>query len=112
MNYKVGELFDIAFGTKPAIYRPSAESSREPSAISYQGMSVIENGPEATRLSYMGTPVLFPVTFIGGSYRVYTPPGSITRRSFGDFELPAATMVSFRRAKIISKTKALYLIHI
>jgi len=104
--YKVSELFDIAFGTRPIVYRPG-ERPAENSPITYQGMTTIESGPEATRISYMGTPILFPVTFIGSSYQVYAPAGNITRRAFGDFELPATTMVNFRRAKIVSKTKAL-----
>ena len=107
MNYKVSELFDIAFGTKPIVYRPEKEKQAEPSAITYQGMTITERLSEAVRVSYLGTPVVFPVTFIGSSYQVYNPSGNISRRSFATFELPPATLVSFRRAKIISKTKAL-----
>lgn len=109
IQYDIPTLFEIAFGVKGIYAYRSAEINRQqqPSAINYTGITVIESASEATRLSYLGTPILFPLKFTGATYNVYSPTGEMTTKALADFELPATTLVTFRRAKVISKTKAL-----
>lgn len=82
-DYNINELFDIAFGIKTT-----------------------ETFSGSTRLSSVGTNMIVPVIFKGKRYQVYNESGLIVKQAFEDFELPATTLVNFRRAKNITKTKA------
>src|SRR5690606_6995127 len=60
---------------------------------------------EERSTSWMGTPIIFPSIFLGDSYMRYKPTGEIEKVQRADFELPATTMFSFRRAKNITRTE-------
>jgi hypothetical protein len=99
-NYNVAQLFDIAFGIK-SIGTYSVEN------INTAGLQVAGSLDYATQLSHLGTPMIVPILFKGSAaYKIYNDFGDIVTDSYEDFALPAATLVNFRRAKIISKTKA------
>ncbi len=51
--------------------------------------------------------IILPITLKGKQYQIFNEVGDVALKQFEDFEMPAATLVSFRRAKIITKTKAL-----
>ncbi|WP_228235937.1 DUF6046 domain-containing protein [Allomuricauda sp. M10] len=108
-QYDVATLFEIAFGIKNyALYRPEGVGTPpNPPGFNFSGIKVLEDVQEASRLSYMGTPIVFPIKFRGGNYNTYKVTGEIERFPIEDFELPAATLVNFRRAKILSTTNAL-----
>lgn len=80
---------------------PPVRSSIAP----YMGIQLIEE-QEALQLSYLGTPVMFPIQFIGEGerYQVYDTNGKLRNRTFKNFPIPVATLVDFSRAKIISRT--------
>jgi hypothetical protein len=108
-RYTVSRLFEIAFGIKNyAAYRPESVGSmpNDPEGV-YSNINLIEEVAEASRVSYMGTPIVFPIKFRGENYNFYNTSGEIESFPIGDFELPAATMVNFRHSKILSKTTAL-----
>lgn len=107
MDYRIPNIFLSAFGLKvEKMYRPEWGSNlpQEPKGI-YSGMEVVESLEEASKISYLGTPILFPITFLADNkYRRYAANGEIEEVQMGDFTLPAACVISFRRAKIMSKT--------
>jgi len=86
IRYDLNALFDTVFGIKH--YAVPGESPEE----NYE------------RLSQYGTPVLTAITFEGKEYQVYDKNGEIITQSFGDMELPVATLVSISRKKQIIKT--------
>jgi len=107
-DYNIATLFEIAFGIKNfAMYRPeSVDSKPESPSFNYQGINIVEDVAEASRLSHLGTPILYPIKFKGSPYQFYTTSGELETFPVEDFELPAATLVNFRRAKILSQTTA------
>lgn len=124
VSYNIKQLMQDAFGIKGnlAVYKIPEEKEGEGNLavyklpeekesgldISYKGVEVIDQiTDESGRMSYLGTPILFPMTFKGGKYNTFDFDGNITRDDYATFELPVVSLASFRRAKIISKTKAL-----
>lgn len=108
-QYDVATLFEIAFGIKNyAVFNPEGVGTPpNPPGFNFKGIKVLDDVQEASRLSYMGTPVVFPIKFRGDNYRFYNSSGDIEEFPLEDFELPAATLVNFRRAKIMNTTNAL-----
>lgn len=111
-RYNISQLFELAFGVKNPIYLTVPILKRETPEIKYSNISVKENeaevdDQEAIRLSRFGTPIIFPVKFKGGLYKVYDSKGKIEQKQFEDFWFPPATMVDFTRAKNITKTDVL-----
>lgn len=62
-------------------------------------------------VTWMGTPVLFPIRFLGEGmdkpYRIYKPSGELQEVKMSTFNLPAATVSDFSRAKNIVTTDVL-----
>lgn len=107
--YNINQLFEIAFGIRGlAIFRPEGVDT-PPNApdFDFKGVQVVEDVVEASRISYMGTPIIFPIKFKGGNYRFYNTSGEVERYPVNDFDLPTATLVNFRRAKVKSNTRVL-----
>lgn len=107
MDYNISELFNLAFGIKEvhAYKVDKVGESPKPVDFNYSGVSVTDSLDYATKLSSLGTPMIVPIRFKGKGYPIYNSFGEIVLEKFEDFDLPAATLVNFRRAKIISKTK-------
>lgn len=106
MNYNVAELFKIAFGIKQPMYVVSTEQPKHPQ-LNYSGVKVLPDYYEPDATSWMGTPIMFSGTFQGDSYKQYDDRGNIIKVSLNDFQLPPATLFSFRRAKNVTRTNLL-----
>lgn len=107
-QYNISQLFNIAFGIKNVNAYNVGQLSKNPTGapFNYSGVNVIENVAEASRMSYLGTPIIYPLTFKGKKYKVFDKQGDVMLKKFDEFELPAATLLSFRRSKIITKTNS------
>lgn len=107
-NYNIAQLFEIAFGIKSVGAYKVDKVGQKPTDpnFNYQGVEIAESLNYATKLSHLGTPMIVPIQFKGAKYQVYNDFGEIVTDAYQDFDLPAATLVNFRRSKIISKTKA------
>ncbi len=88
VNYNIAQLFDIAFGIKE--YK----------------IGVPEKIDNNQMMSYLGTPIMSPIWFESKKYQVFDDFGDIKLEKFERFRLPSATLVSMRRAKIMTETKA------
>jgi len=75
-----------------------------PEQINFSGVDIVSR-EEAIELSYLGTPIVYPVTLKGGIYKIYDAQGNIIEKTMTDFRLPLATIVDFSRDKIKQKTK-------
>ncbi|PWA10975.1 DUF6046 domain-containing protein [Flavobacterium laiguense] len=103
----LANLFMQAFGVKiGGIYRPEQASGNpdDPTGF-FTGVEVVEDINQAYEMSAMGTPILFPVLFSSGVYKKYNERGEIVDKKMGDFRLPIASIVSFRRDKIMGVTR-------
>ncbi len=74
--------------------------------LDYTGIEgkVIVQGDE---LSYLGTPIFQPITFLGGVYKQLgtgAQQGQVVRASYNGWTLPATATAEFKRGKQITKT--------
>ncbi len=106
-RYKVSQLLKGAFGVNSPVFVTEPLKKDPPATISFKGLEVMPNNHDSESLSWMGTPIIFAATFQGGSYRKYKLNGQTEMIDMAKFELPPATMFSFRRAKNIVKTNVL-----
>jgi len=103
----LADLFQEAFGIRVGgMYRPEVgESSDDPTGkANFFGVRYVDD-KEAYQLSQMGTPIIYPIEFSAGRYKKYNEKGEIVIADMGYFRLPIASIVSFKRDKIINSTK-------
>lgn len=108
IRYNLSQLFETAFGVASPVYLTVPLSRQRPAEIIYETPKIkpVEL-EEAVRKSRMGTPVIFPIKFKGGDYKVYDQNAKVIHRHYTDFYLPPATLVDFSRAKNITRTEVL-----
>jgi hypothetical protein len=106
-NYSpsISQLFNAAFGFIPITYKPQTGLEKVGKAL-YASVPV-EEYDAAQKMSWMGTPIMFPILFKGGTYQFYNANGELYDKQLNDFDLPPTTVVDFRRAKNITKTNVL-----
>lgn len=105
----VGQLFKAAFGAMPVYMTFPLGKKQEVDMSGYAPKITEQVSPEeAARLSIYGTPVVFPMKFLGDEkMKKYNDKGQLVETSLSDFWLPDATMADFSRAKNIIKTNTL-----
>jgi hypothetical protein len=110
MNYSIppiSNLFLEAFGlTIGGVYKPEV-SSGNPNDTShlFQGIRSVKIIEESKEISGCGTPIIYPLYFGEDSYKKYNNKGEIIIVNMGEFRLPIASVVSFRRDKIMGVTR-------
>jgi hypothetical protein len=101
-------LFLDAFGVKiGGIYRPEASTGKadDPAGL-FTGIEIIEDINDAYEMSALGTPILWPILFSKSDLaKKYNNKGELIDFNSQDFRLPIASIISFRRDKIMSTTK-------
>lgn len=104
----LGDIFRAAFGVAPVYITVPLGTQKVATIEGFypEIQSELEN-PDELLLSNYGTPVIFPVKFIGGEYPIYDWYGKPSKREYADLWLPATTMCDFSRAKNIIKTNVL-----
>lgn len=104
----VAGLFLDAFGiTLGGVYKPEAGDGKadDPTTKApFFGVEYVED-KQVQELSSLGTAIIFPLYFSAGAYNEYNSKGEIIRTQMNDFRLPIASIVSFRRDKIMNSTK-------
>jgi len=106
-EYNIPNLFLQGFGLKVSdgYDVKISEKASTPKEGLFSGITIIEDTQEALEKSALGTPILFPIKFVKGSYKRYNQSGEIEVTQMGEFRLPIASIIDFRRAKIIGTTK-------
>jgi hypothetical protein len=105
-NYTIPNLFLEAFGLKVnSMYNPEL-SQGNPDAPKglFTGLEIVQDSNEAYEMSALGTPVLWPIVFSSGNYKKYNDKGEIVTKKMGDFRLPIASIISFKRDKRMAET--------
>lgn len=106
MEYNIPNLFLEGFGLKVnSMYRPEL-STGNPDAPTglFTGLEIVEDINDAYEMSALGTPILWPILFSEGNYKKYNDRGEIVTKKMGDFRLPIASIISFRRDKRMTET--------
>lgn len=106
MSFNVSELFLEAFGLRVDNVSDAVFDGNKPqyTPINYQGLNIVDDD-EAVELSALGTPVIYPITLLGGNYKTYTKDGEVQYEAKSEFRLPITCIVDFDRAKIQQRTK-------
>jgi hypothetical protein len=107
ITYEIAALFEQAFGVKSPVFLPTPINIGSNSLPLFPSVELLEVSEKHERLSWMGTPIVYPFKLNGGSYKYYKSNGVLTDKSMSDFEMPAATLVDFSRGKNITKTNVL-----
>ncbi|WP_312395726.1 DUF6046 domain-containing protein [Chryseobacterium sp.] len=107
-RYEISQLFKLAFGVSSPVYLTVPIGKRKDPEITYPTIPVKESElEEADRLSRFGTPIVFPVKFLGGYYKNYDSKGKLFNVQYSDFWFPPATMVDFSLSKVITNTNVI-----
>ncbi|WP_264521205.1 DUF6046 domain-containing protein [Flavobacterium sp. N1994] len=106
VNLTIGNLFVEAFGLQFLDrYKVGIEGMPNAPQQSFKGIQIVEDANESFESSSYGTPILFPITFLEGTYKKYNDKGEIVEKKMGTMRLPIATIMDFDRQKIIGDTK-------
>ncbi|MGY0426009.1 MAG: DUF6046 domain-containing protein [Polaribacter sp.] len=103
-NFDIATLLSNAFGINTANFVLPNDAPQKGDA-KYASIPVREK-KEAKKMSWLGTPIIYPSVFKGSKYQQYKN-GVLELKSFKDFNIPPATLIDFRRAKNITKTRVL-----
>lgn len=107
MNYTIPNLFLEAFGLRVTrMYAPEIAKGKpnEPHGL-YTGIEFIDELTEDLEISGIGTPIMFPIRFLEGTYNKFHPiTGEIIKIKKNEFRLPITSIVSFSRDKEIVTT--------
>lgn len=99
IRYDISQLHSKAFGIAYANsikYLPGAEVLTRPD-IKFDG-ELLEIDDEEQVFSYLGTPVMFTITFEAGTYQYYED-GEILTKEMDDYVLPFSAVADFQRSK-------------
>lgn len=107
IRYDIGAIFQAAFGINSPVYMiHPLRLGKNTGAIAYSGVRTVQED-EAELMSWLGTPIVFPITFKAETHKIYDAFGRLKEQRFNDFSLPAATLTEFSRAKNITTTEVL-----
>lgn len=106
-NVILPELYARVFNLFGIITYPEAANDRayQENNISLNGVQLVDQEELEQELSYLNTPIIFPMTFKGDTYKVLKN-GEVAKQKVDDFRLPSTAVASFSRKKIKAKTRA------
>ena len=87
-------------------FQLGGDTGRPAPQLDFKGIdtTIIVQGDE---MSYLGTPIFQPVTFMGGMYQQFgtgRQQGEVVDAAYAGWMLPATTTVEFKRSKEITKS--------
>ena len=85
-------------------YKPPADSALQVDSSNDYNYEPFTETPSTVRSS-LGTPVILPVTFVGGRYKEQKENGDPVFINYPDYLLPAASIVQVSQSKEVVKTK-------
>ena len=101
-NISIQQALKEAFGSPSAPLLYLTKSGLKASKIEGYSVNSIEDSEEYLQ-SYLGTPLMFPMTLKAGIYNFFDK-GILSQVEMSDFRMPSTTMVDFKRSKIIKTT--------
>lgn len=107
-NFSLPSGLSLLFGILKPVTFPGVIQQAETATpeINYSGIRVVDESSNPP-ISHIGTPILYPITLRGGSYRRYDRQGRIEQVNMGAMRLPMASVVEMSRAKRITKTEVM-----
>ena len=102
-SYDLSDLFARAFGHTTSLYATPSAANASPSLSGVR----VKQALQAKKMSWLGTPILSAVKFKRGTYQAYRANGELHSVERGDFSLPAAALIDFKRSKNLTQTPVL-----
>lgn len=105
-TFQLPGLLGVLYGIAAPVRFPSAGTSdgADPAPVSFAGIEVVPDD-QVMVMSSIGTPILHPITLLGGTYRHYDSRGRITDSQMSDFRLPITSVMELSLSKSIVKTQ-------
>ncbi len=105
-SYRISQVLESVFGVESPVFIPPSSFIPPQEIKGFSGVTIKLEEFAETKTSWMGTPIVMPLYFKGGpNIKMYNETGQITENRFGDFMLPAASLIDFSREKLFSETK-------
>lgn len=98
------DLFEQAFGISKASFKYKIDYDNPVMGSVNYGNIPTAKRTEFHKMSWMGTPIMFPIRFDTGDYYTFDK-GLVVDKPMQEFWLPPTTLVDFSRAKRITKTR-------
>lgn len=105
-SFNLPGVLGLLYGVAAPITFPSAQSgtANEREAVSFSGVQVVPD-EEAYAMSRLGTPIMMPITLVGGIYKRYASDGRVEEVQVDDLRLPASSVTEMGVAKSITRTQ-------
>lgn len=104
INFDISQAANFASRQLPVIFKtPLNDTPAQEQG--FPGARVVELTDDAQAKNYLGTPVAFPITLQGGTYRHYVE-GELVDTELEDFRLPLTSITEVNRDKNITATAA------
>ena len=88
----------------PVTFPGAAQEAEESNPdISFGGVRVVDDSDQY-EISHIGTPIMFPITLVGGNYRTYDVNGQVLDTSLSDLRLPISSVIEMSNSKTITTT--------
>lgn len=104
-TFNLPGMLGLLYGLSAPVRFPGAGvDSGETEIPVFSGIQVVRDD-EVVATSSVGTPILHPITFKGGTYRHYDSRGRVTESQMSDFRLPITSVMELSMSKTIVKTQ-------
>lgn len=105
-TFSLPAALNLLYGLAQPVSFPGVREAAEQEApqVSFAGIELVPDA-EAAPMTSLGTPILHPITFVGGTYRTYSADGRVVDLQMGDLRLPVSTVVEMATAKTITRTQ-------
>lgn len=105
-SFDLPGVLGLLYGVASPITYPGARAgtANDREAITFNGVQVVPDA-EAYAMSRLGTPILMPITLLGGSYKRYASDGRVETVQVEDLRLPASSVTEMSVSKSITKTQ-------
>lgn len=105
-RFNIPSALALLYGIVRPITFPglATEAEQQNPDISFSGVQVVPD-EEARATSHIGTPIFYPITLRGGTYKSYDHQGKVVDTQLGDLRLPISSVVEMSSTKVITKTQ-------
>lgn len=104
-RFNIPSALTLLYGIANPVTFPGALTQAEQANpdVSFSGVRVVPKD-QVRHVSYIGTPILLPITLRGGTYKSYDASGAVVDTTIGDLRLPASSVVEMSSTKMVVKT--------
>lgn len=105
-RFNIPSALALLYGIVRPISFPGlvGQAESENPNITFSGVQIVPD-EESRPMSHIGTPIFYPITLRGGTYKSYDHQGKVIDTQLGDLRLPISSVVEMSTTKVITKTQ-------